>query len=314
MTYKYQSNFADDLIAMFNYKIALGYSAISYEGGLRRLDMFFLEYFPTCCVLSQEIVNAWCDHENVNNKAPNHAIIIREFAKFLNSIGKDAYVLPDKARKKYKPELPCIFTEAEISAFFHATDIYPHRNNSPLLEYTIPTIFRVQFACGLRPKEVLHLQKTDIDYKNKNIYIRQSKRHKDRVLPVSDDVIQLCKKYNEISKIFYPEAACFFPSNHGDVYESGWLERAFRKCWIAAGNTIENRVPSPYDLRHNFATRTLMKWVEEGKDLDSYIPYLSAYMGHGSFSSTFYYIHLLPERLSKMAFMDAGTIIGGANI
>lgn len=40
-----------------------------------------------------------------------------------------------------------------------------------------------------------------------------------------------------------------------------------------------------------------MKWLEEGADINAYIPYLSAYMGHANFTDTAYYIHLLPERL-----------------
>ncbi len=66
---------------------------------------------------------------------------------------------------------------------------------------------------------------------------------------------------------------------------------------------------TPYAFRHNFATRTLMRWVEEGKDLNTCIPYLCAYMGHATFSATFYYVHLLPERLSRMDFTHLSGII-----
>lgn len=52
-----------------------------------------------------------------------------------------------------------------------------------------------------------------------------------------------------------------------------------------------------------------MHWVEEGKDLNIWLPYLTAYMGHAEFSATFHYIHLLPKRLSKMDFTRADGII-----
>jgi len=52
-------------------------------------------------------------------------------------------------------------------------------------------------------------------------------------------------------------------------------------------------------LRHNYATRILQKWLEDGKELQTYLPYLSAYMGHYDFSETAYYIHLLPDRLVR---------------
>jgi integrase len=76
-----------------------------------------------------------------------------------------------------------------------------------------------------------------------------------------------------------------------------------------SGNGNERGVCTPYDFRHNYATQTLMRWAEEGKDLNAWIPYLCAYMGHATFSSTFYYIHLLPERLRDMNYMSVCGII-----
>lgn len=52
-----------------------------------------------------------------------------------------------------------------------------------------------------------------------------------------------------------------------------------------------------------------MGWIEQGKDLDAYIPYLSTYMGHERFQDTYYYVHMLPQRLAKMAYMEVGGII-----
>jgi len=48
----------------------------------------------------------------------------------------------------------------------------------------------------------------------------------------------------------------------------------------------------------------LQKWMDEGKDIYAYLPYLSAYMGHSDFSETAYYIHLLPERLTQTPAID----------
>jgi len=41
-----------------------------------------------------------------------------------------------------------------------------------------------------------------------------------------------------------------------------------------------------------------MRWVEEGRDIRAWLPYLAAYMGHQKYSSTAWYVHLLPERLA----------------
>ena len=54
-----------------------------------------------------------------------------------------------------------------------------------------------------------------------------------------------------------------------------------------------------YDLRHRFATTVMQKWINEKRDLYNALPYLSTYMGHAHFSSTAYYIHLLPDNLKN---------------
>ena len=38
-----------------------------------------------------------------------------------------------------------------------------------------------------------------------------------------------------------------------------------------------------------------MRWVEEGKDIEAWLPYLAAYMGHQKYSSTAWYVHLFRE-------------------
>lgn len=46
---------------------------------------------------------------------------------------------------------------------------------------------------------------------------------------------------------------------------------------------------------HHFAFATLNRWIEQGADVHSMLPYLTRYMGHASLESTFYYLHLVPE-------------------
>jgi integrase len=71
---------------------------------------------------------------------------------------------------------------------------------------------------------------------------------------------------------------------------------------VAPGST-------PYTLRHNYATRTLARWVDEGRDLGVWLPYLSAYMGHATSTETAYYIHLLPQRIAATGLTAADGII-----
>ena len=47
-----------------------------------------------------------------------------------------------------------------------------------------------------------------------------------------------------------------------------------------------------------------MNWLDQGLDVMTMLPYLSTYMGHKKFTYTFYYIHLLPERLFTSKNID----------
>ena len=41
------------------------------------------------------------------------------------------------------------------------------------------------------------------------------------------------------------------------------------------------------------------------------IPLLSSYMGHETYKDTYYYFHLMPERISKLGYMDISDVVGG---
>ncbi len=305
----FQSCFADDIRGMVAYKISLGHKADSYEWDLQNFDRYCMEYYPDSQVLTKEIVLGWCQAGKENKKSLYRANAMRNFARYLTAIGKEAYVLPAEMFVSQKADIPYLFTDVELERFFEATDYYPHRDNSPLLEYIIPVIFRLQYTCGLRPQEVRLLKRTDFDFRKNTIYISESKWCKDRCLPVSTEIMELCKKYDAVAQEIFPERIYFFPSRNGTAYTHGWLTAAFHKCWKMSGNDISSKPCVPYDLRHNFATRTLLRWVEEGKDFEAYLPYLSTYMGHASFHSSYYYVHLLPEKLAALDFMGSNGII-----
>ena len=59
--------------------------------------------------------------------------------------------------------------------------------------------------------------------------------------------------------------------------------------------------PRIHDLRHSMAVRTLAGWYRDGGDVAARIPLLSAYLGHVSPISTYWYLHSVPELLALAA-------------
>jgi integrase len=293
---------------MMEQRSVLGYSVDDYSIRLANFDRFCIANFPSETTLTQEIAFAWCN-DGQGNAGAKRSVVIRGFGRYLQMAGEAAYILPALFFPTQKHALPYIIPDLELKKFFEATDVYPSNDRNPLLEYTIPVIFRLQYACGLRPQEVRALRRVDVNFVKDTIYIADGKHYKDRRLAVSGHVMEMCRKYDRIAESILPGRTYFFQSRAGGAYVSSWLSSRFSECWEMSGNGVKRDNCMPYSLRHRYATETLMHWLEEGRDLDAWIPYLSAYMGHANFSATYYYIQLLPERLGLMGYMRTNHII-----
>ena len=184
--------------------------------------------------------------------------------------------------------LPHMFTDDELAAFFRAADSFGAEYRSPFREYTIPVIFRLILGAGLRPPEARRLRRHDVDAGNAMVMIERSKRNKDRRIPVTGDLAGLLARFDHLADLRHPDREWFFEDKHGRQYSPDWLDRRLSPVLRASGR--DRAASTPYTLRHNFATRTLMRWVEEGKDLEAWLPCLAAYMGHQKYSSTAWYV------------------------
>ena len=303
MTYIFQSHFAGRIKGVLDYRSAMGRSHTSYQGSLASFDRFCLRMFPDESVLTRELAFAWCN--SAIGSGTTRASIIRGFGRYLVSImEEEAYIMPASFFPQQKAKLPHILSEAELGRFFEASDRFMSSIQNPMREYTISTVFRLMFALGLRPNEVRLLKRKDFNFRDDTIYVVDTKHGKDRRLPVNPAVMEMCKKYDMVAETQIPGRVYFFQSHHGNAYSTGWLIYNFHKCWEQSGNCRPTRTCTPYSLRHTFASHTLMRWIEEGKDVNAWMPYLAAYMGHDQYLSTYYYVQLLPERLAKMDFTD----------
>jgi integrase len=304
---EYNSRFAPQIKSMLELRAALGRSYRTLSFNLQSFDRFVCGSSPEANKLTQELAQKWCADGASATGSGYKMAVMRDFGKYLVSIGIDAFVFPASWIPKQATGLPHIFTDEEIRLFFAAADSVPPHFNSPMWEYVIPVIFRIIFACGLRPQEARLLKRDDLDYENCVMLVTESKGNKDRLLPICDDLAELCRKYDVIADCKQSNREFFFQAPKGGVYRSAWLTAQFHRVRRIAGGIAEGSVP--YDLRHNFATQTIMRWVEEKRDFNKWLPYLSTYMGHETFKSTFYYVHLLPERLSACDFTKISGII-----
>lgn len=308
MNTPFKSGLAAYMEKMITYKESLGYSRSTYEPYFRMIDRFCLEHYPHETYLTKELVLEWAQlHPGEHaNGLRRRVIAVRELGKFLNAVGTEAYIYPSEFLSVTQRFEPYIFTDCELKAFFKATDIFPRNKNAAYNHYVVPIIYRLIYTCGLRPGEARNLKCTDVNLVTGRIYIRESKAYKDRMVMMSDDMRLLCNKYEKALGAVLMNREYFFPNSKGRIMGKQSLEIYFNRCCANAGITYAygSKKPRVTDLRHNYATRTLMSWLDEGRDLYTVLPYLSTYMGHYDFSQTAYYIHLLPERLVHSEAID----------
>jgi len=299
-----EGHFAGRIDDFFEQKRSLGYDYKDYYYKLGLFAVFAAENYPTETTLTRELALAWCAQKDNESKATQNKKILalRQFAKYLLSIGETAYVIPSSFIHKGLQRPIRILSIDEIAALWHALDeMKPSQPNS-VRHLVFPVIFRTIYCCGLRPSEALKLRIEDVNLKHGILDIKESKGHKSRIVVMPEDLTGYCRNYERLIRKRLPNRTAFFPNTLGAqfCYQSLWKE--FKNVWSAA--KISDKQPRIYDFRHSFATHRLYLWMKEGKDIDAMLPYLSAYMGHFSPSDTYYYIHFVPGLLRTLSGQD----------
>ena len=308
MNDKFASGFAQDLESMIALKCALGYSENTYLEKAKSFDRRCFEVYPGQQELTQAIVLNWLKPEPGKSPQTIHgkAAFVRALGKYQKSIGKAAYILPDRFTAGGAVFIPYLFGDDELAALFHEIDCYQYPRD-PFRPHLLRTYFRMTYTCGLRPNEGRHLKRNEVDLNSGEVRIIETKWRKSRTIVMSEDMLFLARSYAGIRDAAFPGSAYFFPAPDGGPYSAQKMQGKFKWFFARTKPGIpKDLLPAVrvYDLRHRFATAVLNRWLDEKKELSSRLPYLQTYMGHKDWEATAYYIHLLPEKLVKSAGID----------
>jgi integrase len=286
---------------MQDFRGAAGYATTTYRVTIVPFIDFCCTNYPEKELITREMLDAWLVKKDysVNTQAAFIACL-RQYCKYINFLGTECYIPDEDYTLKRTSYEPYLFTDYELRVLFDTIDGYQASTNNKKFhpELVVSPMFRMMYCCGMRPAEPLHLKCSDVNLHTGDIYICSTKKHKDRHIIMSKDMLELSRNYDELAG-----RRTWFFEYCGNPYDRRWMTQQFYHCWKRSG-LIKHGNPRPYDLRHGFATRNLMKWIDEKLDVMNLLPYLSTYMGHSSLESTFYYIHLLPERIRHSAGID----------
>jgi integrase/recombinase XerD len=238
----------------------------------------------------------------VTTIGPRRMTAARGFARYLSGIDARTQVPPLGLMPHRAPwRQPFIYSAADIGALLEAAR---RTIVSPMRTATYQTLIGLLAASGLRIGEAIKLDRSDVDWTQGVLLIRESKFGKSRLVPLHPSSMQALEGYAQLRDQLLPrpEDASFFVSQNRKRLLYAVVQLTFRQLIENAG--IGAGAPSPprlHDLRHTFAVRTLLGWYRAGGDVQAKIPSLSTYLGHREPSSTYWYLSAAPELLALAA-------------
>jgi integrase/recombinase XerD len=188
--------------------------------------------------------------------------------------------------KTPKPlKLPHVLTEEEAVKIIEASPL-----NTP---YGLRdrAILEVLYSTGIRRMELINLNMEDFFLKRQELFIKQGKGKKDRLVPVGEYAVKFTEAYLKLVRPWLVEALdekALFLTMNGQRLAPQTLRVIISKAVKKSG--VTKRV-TPHTFRHSMATHML----RNGAD----IRHIQAILGHASVQSTEIYTHLTIKDLKK---------------
>jgi integrase len=294
----------NQLNGMIAHRRSLGYKETTTYSTLHPFIDYCCENFPDATEITEDMLSSWltCRKYKSPNTVNSFLACFNKLSSFIRLCGESAYLANDGEYQKTGIEfVPTLLNDEQIKLLFHTIDTtLTRRKCDPPTEIISPVLFRFMYCAGMRPAEPLHLLKDDVNLVTGDVYIRKSKNNKDRHIIVSEDLRNLCVQFDSLQD---SQRTYFFEHNKSPLSRT-WMTPHFVRLTRKSNIGNASGKLRPYDLRHMFASRTIMKWIDNKQEVMELLPYLSVYMGHENINSTLYYVHLLPERLKTSSGID----------
>jgi len=288
-------------------KQSLGFKFNKATQVLRRIIALQIKLDQNTPLLSRKTVETWIERtpwESERNRSVRIGII-RGLGKYMIRMGYSAYVVADKfSPVQDYTYVPYIFSEQELGLLLSSIDALSKASPSAHARVVFPLLFRMLVGCGLRITEALTIEKQDVDLEKGTLLLLNTKNEKERIVPMAESLCETSRKYSFSIQFVKGanESKYFFPNPEGKAYSACTAYARFRQALWHAGISHggKGRGPRVHDLRHTFAVRVLNRWVREGKNLTTALPYLSVYMGHVGLKATQHYLRLTANMFPEL--------------
>jgi integrase len=228
---------------------------------------------------------------------------VRMFARYRSAMDPRTQI-PSPGLLPYRPQRarPYLYSEREIRELLRAALRLP--SDDELQPWTYHCLFGLLSVSGLRLGEARNLSLDDVDLDAAVLTVRGTKFGKSRLVPLHASTCKVLADYlarRERRWAGRTVSSHLFVNRCGNRLDIGQIHRIFYRLsrQIGLRGPTDRHGPRLHDMRHRFASRTLLRWYRNGEDPERRMPILSAYLGHVHCSDTFWYLNAMPELMRE---------------
>jgi integrase len=278
------------------------------EAGKGLLDFVTFIEQHRASYITQALALAWA--QQPTNVQPAHwaqrLSFVRGFARYRSATDQRTQV-PPQALLPFQPKRarPYLYSDDEIRSLLGAALNMPCRyERGELRPWTYHCVFGLLSVSGLRLGEARNLELQDVDLDAAVLTIRGTKFGKSRLVPLHASTCKVLADYIARRKRHWaarPVSSYLFVSSWGSRLDGGDIHRTFYALsrQIGLRGVSESHGPRLHDMRHAFATNTLVRWYKSDQDPERRLPVLSAYLGHVHVADTQWYLSGSPELMRE---------------
>lgn len=285
---------------------SLGFKLLETGKGL--LDFVTYMEQHRACYITQALAVAWA--QQPRNVQParwaQRLSYVRGFARY-RSASDPRTQIPPQGLLPFQPKRarPYLYSDDEIKSLLNAALNMSYRyERGALRPWTFHCLLGLLSVSGLRLSEARNLELQDVDLKEAVLTIRGTKFGKTRLVPLHSSTCKVLADYIARRKRHWaarPVSSYLFVSSRGTRLDGKDIHRTFYTLsrQIGLRGPCDSRGPRLHDMRHRFATKTLVAWYRAGQDPERRLPLLSAYLGHVHVADTQWYLNGSPELMRE---------------
>ena len=267
------------------------HTILAYENDLTAFwDFIIIQYGDLkTAEISHLYIRTWLaslKDAGMTAKSINRKIsTLKSYFKFNMKIGEvEQSPMVKVIAPKSEKRLPQFVADKDIKTLFNYVE-FPDTWQGKT-EHLLLSIF---YHTGMRLSELINLKESNVSFYNHTLRVL-GKGNKERVLPVSKELLALIESYSQDKKTLESVTAeTLLVTEKGKPLAPRQVYNMVKK-YLSLVTTIDKR--SPHVLRHTFATHL----VNNGADLNA----VKEMLGHSSLAATQVYTHNTIEKLKNI--------------